>query len=82
MEIGAERRSGVHNQGWRAAKLVRDPDFCGPIYFGKEKNYQQFQKLRLEQRMASEQAQTAPLNEEAAQHEEINLLFWLYDPMW
>jgi len=32
--------------------------------------------------MASEQAQTAPLNEEAAQHEEINLLFWLYDPMW
>jgi hypothetical protein len=24
-------------------QLVRGPDFCGRIYIGKEKNYQQFQ---------------------------------------
>jgi hypothetical protein len=83
--MGAERRSGVHKQGWRAAKLVRGPDFCSRIHIGKEKNYQQYQqfpKLRLEQRMASLQTQAAQINEEAGQHEEMNLSFWLYDPMW
>jgi hypothetical protein len=32
--------------------------------------------------MASEQAQAAQINEEEVQHEEMNLSFWLYDPMW
>jgi hypothetical protein len=50
---------GGELQNWYA-----DPDFCGRIYIGKEKNYQQFQKLRLEQRMASEQTQAAQLNED------------------
>jgi hypothetical protein len=80
--MGGERRSGVHNQRWRAAKLVRGPRLLGRIYIGKEKNYQHFQKLRLQHRMASEQAQAAPNQREAVQHEEMNLSFWLYDPMW
>jgi len=52
------------------------------VYIGKENNYQQFQKLRLEQRVASEQAQSSQLSEKAAQHEEMNPSFSLYDPMW
>jgi hypothetical protein len=59
-----------------------DPDFCDCIYVGKEKNYQRFEQLRVEQRMASEQAQAAQLNEEAAQQEELNMSLWPYDPMW
>jgi hypothetical protein len=59
-----------------------DPDFCACIYVGKEANYQQFEKLRVEQRMANEQAQAAQLNEEAVQQEDMNLSFWPYDPMW
>ena len=59
-----------------------DPGFCDCIYVGKEANYQQFQKLRLEQRMANEQAQAAQMNEEVAQQEEMNLSLWPYDPMW
>lgn len=59
-----------------------DPDYCACIYVGLEPNYQHFQQLRLEQRMANEQARAAQLNEEAAQQEEMNLSFWPYDPMW
>ena len=59
-----------------------DPGYCDCIYIGREKNYQQFEKLRVEQRMASEQAQAAQLNEETVQQEEMNLSFWPYDPMW
>lgn len=59
-----------------------DPGGCDCIYVGREKNYQQFQKLRLEQRMANEQAQAAQLNEETVQQEEMNLSLWPYDPMW
>jgi hypothetical protein len=69
----------------KAGKLhywYADPDFCACIYVGNEASYQRFQKLRIEQRMANEQAQAAQLNEEAIQQEEMNLSFWPYDPMW
>jgi len=59
-----------------------DPDYCDCIYIGREKNYQQFEKLRVQQRMANEQAEAAQLNEETVQQEQMNLSFWPYDPMW
>jgi hypothetical protein len=31
--------------------------------------------------MTSEQAQNRQLYEEAAEHEQLNLSFWLYDPI-
>lgn len=59
-----------------------DPDYCACIYVGREANYQRFEQLRLEQRIANEQAQAAQLNEEAVQQEDMNLSLWPYDPMW
>jgi hypothetical protein len=59
-----------------------DPAGCNCVYVGREKNYQQFQKLRLEERMASEQARAAQLNEETVQQEQMDLSLWPYDPMW
>jgi hypothetical protein len=50
-------------KGGELRNWYTDPDFCGRIYIGKEKNYQRFHKLRLEQRMASEQALIDSLNE-------------------
>jgi hypothetical protein len=47
-------------KGGRAANLIRGLHFCGRIYIGKEDNYQQFPKLRLEQRTTSKQAQHHP----------------------
>jgi hypothetical protein len=58
-----------------------------PSHLGRDQDHNDYEHnaqrgLRLEQRMPSEQAQAAQLNEEAAQQEEMNLSSWLYDPMW
>ncbi|MBF6568489.1 MAG: hypothetical protein IVW54_06395 [Candidatus Binataceae bacterium] len=59
-----------------------DPDVCQCIYVGNEAAHQQFEKLKVEQNMANEQAQAAQMNQEAAEQEQMDLSFWPYDPMW
>ena len=46
--------------------LYADPTICECIYFGNQQAYHQYQKMRFEQNLASEQAMAAQMNEDAA----------------
>jgi hypothetical protein len=63
--LRASQQTGLKRKAVRVAsrKAGTRPRLLGRIYIGKEKNYQHFQKLRLQHRMASEQAQAAQINE-------------------
>lgn len=53
-----------------------DPVNCHCVYVGNEKNYQQYEQIRLQQRAAQEEAETAQMNEEAVQQEQMNMMLW------
>lgn len=53
-----------------------DPVLCHCVYVGSEKNYQQYERIRLTQEAAQRQAEAAQLNEEAAQQEQMNMMLW------
>ena len=46
--------------------LYADPTVCECIYVGNQQAYQQYQKMRFEQNLATEQAMAVQLNQEAA----------------
>ena len=43
-----------------------DPVNCHCVYVGSEKNYQQYEQIRLSQQAARQEAEAAQMNEEAA----------------
>jgi hypothetical protein len=53
-----------------------DPVNCHCVYVGGEKNYQQYEQIRLSQQAAQQEAQAAEMNEEAAQQEQMNMMLW------
>jgi hypothetical protein len=53
-----------------------DPVNCHCVYVGGQKNYQQYEQIRLRDQAAQEQAQAAEINEETAQQEEMNMMLW------
>lgn len=53
-----------------------DPVGCHCVYVGGEKNYQQYEQIRLSQLAARQQAAAAQMNEEAAEQEQMNMMLW------
>jgi len=53
-----------------------DPVNCHCVYVGSEKNYQQYEQIRLSQQAAQQEAEAAQMNEEAAQQEQMNMMLW------
>ena len=53
-----------------------DPVNCHCVYVGSEKNYQQYEQIRLSQQAARQEAEAAQMNEEAAEQEQMNMMMW------
>jgi hypothetical protein len=53
-----------------------DPVNCHCVYVGGEKNYQQYEQIRLNQQAARQEAEAAQMNEEAAAQEQMNMALW------
>jgi len=53
-----------------------DPVNCHCVYVGGQKNYQQYEQIRLSQQAAQQEAQAAELNAETAEQEQMNMLLW------
>jgi hypothetical protein len=53
-----------------------DPVSCHCVYVGGEKNYQQYERIRLSQQAAQQQEAAAQMNEEAAEQEQMNMMLW------
>ncbi|HEY2526146.1 MAG TPA: hypothetical protein VGI29_13870 [Candidatus Binataceae bacterium] len=53
-----------------------DPVSCHCVYVGGEKNYQQYEQIRLSQQAAQQEAAAAELNEDAAAQEQMNMMLW------
>ena len=53
-----------------------DPVKCHCVYVGGEKNYQQYERIRLSQQAAQQEAEAAQMNEEAAEQEQMNMMLW------
>ena len=53
-----------------------DPGNCHCVYVGGEKNYQQYEQIRLSQQAAQQQVEAARLNEDAAEQEQMNMMLW------
>jgi hypothetical protein len=51
-----------------------DPDFCHCLYLGDEKNYQQYQNLRVQARIARQEQEAAEENYEASQDMQMNMM--------
>jgi hypothetical protein len=43
---------------------------------GSEKNYQQYERIKLNQQAAQQEAEAAEMNEDAAQQEQMNMMLW------
>jgi hypothetical protein len=65
---GKDDRHAKHGRPRRRSDRVvyADPDVCKRLYTGTEAQYQQFQRLALEKRLADEQLMTAQNNLSAA----------------
>jgi hypothetical protein len=57
-----------------------DPVYCDCLFVGNEQAYQQYEQIRLQQQDVREQQQTAELNEDAAQQEQMNFGMWPGEP--
>jgi hypothetical protein len=53
-----------------------DPVNCHCVYVGNEKNYQQYEQIRLRQKAVQQEAEAARMNEEAAEQEQMNMMLW------
>ena len=57
-----------------------DPVVCHCLFVGNEKAYQRYQQIKLQERMQQQAAETAMLNEDAAEQEQMNLTMWPVAP--
>ena len=53
-----------------------DPYYCNCIYGGNEKAHDAYQRIKLQQQMASQQNLSTQANEEAASQEYMNAMAW------
>ncbi|HEY7253160.1 MAG TPA: hypothetical protein VIG37_21860 [Methylomirabilota bacterium] len=51
-----------HQRDGRLYFVYADPDFCKCLYVGTEQNYQEYQRLGLQRRLADEQLMAAQTN--------------------
>ncbi|GAB4065949.1 hypothetical protein KHC28_22520 [Ancylobacter sonchi] len=56
----------VQNQNGQPVYLYADPTVCGCIYYGTQDNFQAYQQMQYQQRLANEQQMTAMMNQQAA----------------
>lgn len=62
---------------------MADAQFCQCVYLGSESNYQKFKELDFQARLASEQRESAELQMEAAQQEQMEMMDpMLVGPVW
>jgi len=57
-----------------------DPVYCDCLFVGNEKAYQQYEQIRLQQQAVQTERQTAEINEEAAQQEQMDFGVWPGEP--
>jgi hypothetical protein len=57
-----------------------DPVYCDCLFSGNEAAYQRYEQIRLQQRDVRAQEQTAELNADAAQEEQMNWMMWPGEP--
>jgi hypothetical protein len=57
-----------------------DPVYCDCLFVGNEEAYQRYEQIRLQQQNIHAEEQTAQLNEEAAQQEQMNFALWPGEP--
>ena len=53
-----------------------DPVYCQCLYVGNQATYDRYQQLRLQQKLAEEQQETAQINESAAMQEQMDFGMW------
>ncbi len=53
-----------------------DPYYCNCIYSGSEKAYGAYERIKLQEQMASQQEMSAQMNEDAAAQENMNFTMW------
>ena len=56
------RKLVPHQRDGRLYFVYADPDFCKCLYVGTEQNYQEYQRLGLQRRLADEQLMAAQTN--------------------
>jgi hypothetical protein len=57
-----------------------DPVYCDCLFVGNEEAYQRYEQIRLQQQDVRAQQQTAEMNEDAAQQEQMNFMMWPDEP--
>jgi hypothetical protein len=53
-----------------------DPVYCQCLYVGNEDAYDRYQQIRLRQKVANEEEETAQMNESAAAQEQMDFGMW------
>lgn len=59
---------------------MADPDYCKCMYIGSEENYQQFEKLKLNQQYAAKEGEISRENLEAQQMQEMQFQEEAFNP--
>jgi len=57
-----------------------DPVYCDCLFVGNEAAYQRYEQIRLQQQDIHAQEESAQMNEEAAQQEQMNFMMWPGEP--
>lgn len=57
-----------------------DPVYCDCLFAGNQEAYQRYEQIRLQQHEVRAQEQTAEMNEDAAQEEQMNWMMWPGEP--
>jgi hypothetical protein len=68
------------SQGGKVHYWFADPVVCHCLFVGNEKAYQRYQQIKLQERMQQQAAETAMLNEDAAEQEQMNMTAWPVAP--
>lgn len=56
----------VQNQNGQPVYLYADPSVCGCLYYGTQANFQAYQQMQFQQRLATQQEMAAMMNQQAA----------------
>lgn len=59
---------------------MADPDYCKCMYIGTEENYQQYEKLKLNQQFQAKEGEVSRENLEAQQMEEMDMQAEMFNP--
>ncbi len=59
---------------------MADPDYCKCMYIGTEENYQQYQKLKLNQQFEAKEGEISQQNLEAEQLQEMDMQEEMFNP--